>query len=247
MARRWSSQLSAGVIVRTLIAQPIDKLDCEGLRQRLPLVRASTIATDSAGRRLRPASGRPRRRLVVFGPAVGDLSREASEILDHDDPQRDRDGPEFADRQRLDLLIRCDEATQHPGIEAAIGMGDEGPGDPEYPRVASERPTGELRELPIVARRQIRMDLMDLLFDEVIIVDQPLCCGRYRASVIDRPYGRTVGEEQSRLIVGKSSRQRLSLGRPGRYDLRNGQAARMILKPLNAEQFLANWALAVPL
>ena len=74
------------------------KLDHEGLRQRLPLIRDehdgdqfdrhTAYAKQTVGQTVGPLS---------LGPAIGDLSREASEILDQDDPQRDRYGPEFPD------------------------------------------------------------------------------------------------------------------------------------------------------
>ncbi len=125
-------------------------------------------------------------------------------------------------------------------------MGDEGPSDAEHPRIAREWPSGELGELAIVTRRQIRMNLMDLLFHEVIIVDQPLRCGRYWAAVIDRFYRGTIRAEQRRPVVGESSRQRLPLRRSRRHDLRDCKAARVTLEPLNAEEFFANGALAIP-
>ena len=247
MARRSSSHVSAGVILRILIAQPMHELDREGLRQRLPLIRDendsdrfgryAACAKQTVGETVGP---------LPLGPAIGDLSREASEILDQNDPQRDRYGPEFPDGERLHLLIGSDEANQHLGVEAAIGMGDEGPGDAEHPGIAREWPSGELGELAIVARRQIRMNLMDLLFHEVIIVDQPFRRGRYGATVIDRLYRGTIRVEQRRPVVGESPRQRLPLGRSRRHDLRDRKAARMVLEPLNAEQFLANGALAIP-
>jgi hypothetical protein len=36
------------------------------------------------------------------------------------------------------------------------------------------------RQFSIEARRQIALDLEDRLFDEVIVVEKPLRCGRYR-------------------------------------------------------------------
>ena len=233
---------------RILIAQPMHELDREGLRQRLPLMpRRERSATDSAGSPPAPSkrSARPSA-ICLSARLVGDLSREASEILDQNDPQRDRYRPEFADGQRLHLLIGSDEANQHFGVETAIGMGDEGPGDAEHPRIARERPNGELGKLAIVAGRQIRVNLMDLLFHEMIIVDEPFRRGRYRATVIDRLYRGTIGVEQRRPVVGESPRQRLPLGRSRRHDLRDCKAARMVLEALNAEQFFANGVLAIP-
>ena len=73
-------------------------------------------------------------------------------------------------------------------------MRDKGPGDAEDARIAGERPAGELRQLAVVARRQIVADLADLLVDDVEVVDQPL---RGRG---DRPFlGDRPGEDPVRL------------------------------------------------
>ena len=107
-------------------------------------------------------------------------------------------------------------------------------------------PVGELGELTIVAGRQVRANLVDLLFHEMIIVDEPFRGGRYGAPVIDRLYGGTICAEQHGPVVGETPRQRLPLDRSRRHDLRDRKAARMVLEPLNAEQFFANRVLAVP-
>ncbi len=125
-------------------------------------------------------------RLLPRGAAVGDQFGEASEVFDQHDPERDGDRPEFADRQRLHLLIGAHEAAQHLGIEVAVGVGDEGPGHAEHPRVSDERPVHQLRQLPIVAGRQRGADFANLALDEVVVVDQPFgrrCDG---AAFIDR-------------------------------------------------------------
>src|SRR4051812_49984493 len=41
-----------------------------------------------------------------------DLLRDPPEVLDEQDPQADRDGPELANRERLDLLIRADHSPE---------------------------------------------------------------------------------------------------------------------------------------
>ena len=92
-------------------------------------------------------------RHIPLGAARGDLLREASEILNQNDPECDRYRPEFTDGERLHLLIGPNEANQHLGVETAIGMGDKGPGDAEHSGIAGERPIREFRELTIIAGR----------------------------------------------------------------------------------------------
>ena len=91
--------------------------------------------------------------IVPRGPAARDLLREPSQILDHHDLQRDRYGPELADRQRLHILVGIDETDEDVGIEAAVGMRDERPRNPEHARIAGEGPREEFRELAIISRR----------------------------------------------------------------------------------------------
>jgi hypothetical protein len=80
-------------------------------------------------------------------------------------------------------------------------MRDEGPGDAEDPWIASQRSVGQLRQLTIVAGRQVVADLANLLFDEVIVVEQPLAGRRDRTALPDRAGDRAIGAEQDRLVL----------------------------------------------
>ncbi len=110
----------------------------------------------------------------ALGTVVDDPRGGPAQVFHQHDPQRDRDCPKLPDGQRLDTLIGAHEAVQHLDIEAAVGMRDESPGDAEDPRIARERPGGQLGQLVIEFRRQVAADLPDLRFNDVIIVDQPL-------------------------------------------------------------------------
>ena len=116
-----------------------------------------------------------------------------------------RDRPELADRQRLHVLVGAHEAAQHLGVEVAVGVGDEGPGEAEHARIAGERTVGQLRQLPIVAGRQIGADFANLPFDEVIVVDQPLG-GRRDARGAHRSLWRSRGRRRSRTAPLSASR-----------------------------------------
>ena len=91
--------------------------------------------------------------------AVDDLLGQAPEVLHEHHTERDRDGPQLADGQHLDALESLDEALEGLGLEAAVGVGDEGPGQPEHARVALEGAVGELRQLAVESRRKILPDL----------------------------------------------------------------------------------------
>ena len=54
-------------------------------------------------------------------------------------------------------------------------MRDIGPSQTKDPRVACEGPLGKFRKLPIIPGRQVVVDLAQLLFHKVEVVQQPLC------------------------------------------------------------------------
>src|SRR5580693_8209243 len=132
----------------------MNKLDRESPRERPALMR---YENDGSG--FRGSASRPKQtvgesvRHMSLGAARRNLLREASEILNQNDPECDRYRPELTDGERLHLLIGPNEANQHLGVETAIGMRDEGPGDAEHSRIAGERPIREFRELTIIAGR----------------------------------------------------------------------------------------------
>jgi hypothetical protein len=87
---------------------------------------------------------------------------------------------------------------------------------------------------------------MDLLFHEMVIIDEPFRRGRYWATVIDRLYGGTIGAKQNGSIIGETLRQKSPLTRSRRHDLRDRKTAGMVLEALNAEKFFANGFSAIP-
>ena len=111
-------------------------------------------------------------------------------------------------------------------------MGNEGPGQTEYPWIPGERSGGELRQLPVVTGRQIGADLANLLFDQIIIVDQPFRRRRDRAPLVDRLGDIAIGMEQRRGVVGKPARQRMTFGRLRRDWLCEREAPRVLLQAL---------------
>ena len=140
-ARRSSSQPQRGRRPRDPDRAAAGRAARRRPRTAAPLERARDAGVGLGGAfARRRAAGRRARRLPARAarPAVI-CSASAPQVLDQHDAQRDRDGPQLADRQRLDALIGAHEAAQHLGIEAAVGVGDEGPGDAEHARIAGER------------------------------------------------------------------------------------------------------------
>ena len=82
------------------------------------------------------------------------------------------------------------------------------PGDAEHPRVAGERAVSEFGQFSIEARWQIDANFANLLFDDVIIIEQPLSRGRNRATRVYGGCDVSIGGEQNRRVVVQSRRQR---------------------------------------
>ena len=67
-------------------------------------------------------------------------------------------------------------------------MGHEGPGHAEHAGIADQRTAAQLGKLAVVARRQVGADFADLLFDEMVVVEQPFRGGRDRRGPRRRPW-----------------------------------------------------------
>ena len=109
--------------------------------------------------------------------------------------QRDRNRPQLTDRQRLHALVGLHEFAQQLRVEAAVSMGDKGPGDAEYARIAFQRTVGKLGELTVKAARKVIADFANLFFDYMKIIDQPLGRGRDRTFLANRVGDRAIRVE----------------------------------------------------
>jgi hypothetical protein len=90
------------------------------------------------------------------------------------------------------------------------------------------------------------VNLVDLLFHEMIVIDEPFRCGRNGTTVIDRANGGTIGAEQNGSIIGETRRQKSPLTRPRRHNLRERKTAGVFLEALNAKEFFANGFSVIP-
>ena len=230
-----------------LIAQAVNELDHERARSHRFFVggehfrRRPGSAFADAEQAVGQCVRAPTRRTIGDG-----LFRQTPKILDEHDPQCDRHRPQFADRQRLHLLVGVDIANQHVGVEATVGMGDECPGETEDAGIARERTRGELGKLPVETRRQIGPDLSDPTLDQMVVVDEPFGGGGDGFGLFERLYGGAIGREQSRCIVTKPMRELVASRRISFDCLRRRQAARMIFQAFDSKQLFANGCRAVP-
>ena len=170
--------------VGVLLSQALDELHREGHRQGSGL----EPPKGQTARRF-PAEPqqlvRERVRVTARSATVDDLLGQAPQVLQEHETEGDRDGPQLADGQHLDALESLDEALESLRLEAAVAVGDEGPGQPKYPRVALEGPLCELRQPAVESRRQILPDLSKDVLHDVEVVDEPLCGRGDRAFLAD--------------------------------------------------------------
>jgi hypothetical protein len=143
-----------------LLPEPLDELHREGGHQRTPLesrqalCRRSGVTVANAEQLIRQGVG-----LLARRTPANDALRQASKILDEHDAQRDRHRPQLAHGQRLHALVGLHEPPERFGIEPAVGMRHERPGDAIDARIAGQRALDELGQLPIKPRRQVVTNL----------------------------------------------------------------------------------------
>ena len=144
-------------------------------------------------------------------------------------------------------LVGAHEPPEGLRVEAAVGVRDERPGQAVDARIAREGALGELRELAVVARRQVVADLAELLVDDVEVVDEPLGGRRDRALFADRPGDHAVRLDEDAAVLRDARLDGMALPRLSGDDLGTGERARVLLQPLDAEELGENRLLEVGL
>src|SRR5581483_8194738 len=123
---------------------------------------------------------------------------------------------------------------------------DEGPDETEDARVARKGACCELRQLAIISRRQIVPDLADLFLDQVIVVEQPFGGRDHIEPGFELRGTAAIDREQHRCVVVQSGVERKNPGWPRRHRLGVGEAFRVLLQSLDAEQLFADWRGIIP-
>jgi 3',5'-cyclic AMP phosphodiesterase CpdA len=108
---------------------------------------------------------------VALGPAGADPHRDAAQVLDHGQPQHDRNRPQLANAQRGDGLVGGHEAAEALRVHPAVAVGDRFQGDVVHPRMSRRRGLGEVRKLAYVSFGQVPPRGTDLFFDQIEVVE----------------------------------------------------------------------------
>ena len=175
-------------------------------------------------------------RRLVGGHALG----QAAQAFDQDHAQGGGQRPHLAELELAGLLVGAQELRQQLFVECAIGVGHEGPGHAIDPRQAGQRLVLQHRQGAKVASRQALVDLLELRFDQVEVVEQPF--GRRADVVAGGRLHRDVAVRLAQgadvaLQAGKEGRR--TPGRPGGA-MGFTEAAAMLRKALQPEDLGAN-------
>jgi hypothetical protein len=138
----------------------------------------------------------------------------------------------------LHTLEGSDEALEGFGLESAVSVGDEGPGQTEYAGVALERTFGKLWELTIEPGREVLPDLPGDLLDDVEVVDEPLSCRSDCAFLSDHGRDGAITLQQDAAAVSYAGREGASGHALGECALA-GDDAGMLLESFGAEELSA--------
>jgi hypothetical protein len=199
------------------------------VRQHQDQVRG--LLLDDADHPLCPIAGQ-----IAVAARGSNPHRDAPQILDQRQPQHQRQRPQFAQLERLDRLIRGDEAVQTGGIDASVDVRDQLQGDAVSARKAGGRATRQTRQFAAVRGRQQTPNRADLFFDQVEIVQQPFG-GRFDTAVLSVGRRHQVVRLDQHPLVVVQSRQQFVARPPRRQLVRRRDRLGVPLKLIDAEQF----------
>ena len=135
---------------RVVVPQPLDELRRERRKERPPLIAAQRRSAGVVAMIGQAEQLVGERVGLLPGSALADEPvRQTAQVLDQHHTKGDRDGPQLPDRQGLHSLVRGQEPAQRFGIEAAVRVRDEGPGDSVDARKSGEWPIRKLGKLAI--------------------------------------------------------------------------------------------------
>ena len=156
----------------------------------------------------------------AVGPDVGEIHLEAvaSDVLTHPaqvfnqrQTQHDRNRPQLAEAERLDLLVGRHVAAKAVDVDPAIAVGNGIQRNVVHTWQASGRSAAQARELAAVSTRQMPSRDRDLLLDQVDIVEQPIACRGDPPLRMRRCGQQRAGLIQRALIVGQALQQPFGL------------------------------------
>ncbi len=193
----------------------------------------------SSSSRNREVPRGPRRGVLAMIAGAENLLGEPPEIVYQNQAQHNRNGPQFPRRQRSDGLKRLNEMGEVILVQTAVTMGHEFHGDRVYARQAAQRAGGDFGKQPIIAVRQIGVDLEQRFGNDVEVVEQPFGVGAEGLFPSVSRANLAVGAEQAAAVPNEALKQR-----PPGYDQRGpgmgGQMVGVDFQAVEAEYLRTN-------
>ena len=152
----------------------------------------------------------------------------------------DGHSPELTDAQRLDALVGQNEASKRLQLEAAVGVGHVGPGQPIDARGSREVAGGDLWQPAVVAFRKVVSDLSELLVHDVEVVEEPFLGERDLTLLLDRLDDIVVRRQKYAPVLADPGKKTPSLGGCLGDSLGRGEALGVLLEALDPEQLGAD-------
>jgi hypothetical protein len=175
---------------------------------------------------------------IALGAGIGHPHAGAAQALDEREAQHDRNGPQLAQFECADGLVRGDEAAQLLGIDPAIAVRHDLEHEVVDARLPGRWPIGQARQADAVAARQVSPCGADLFLDEVKVVEQPFS-RRRDAAILGGGRGEPPRGVDECMFVGGQPRQQAVRTRARRELVGGGKSLAVLHHLLAAEQLRA--------
>ncbi len=152
-----------------------------------------------------------------------------AEAIEHPQPKRRRQGPQFPDRQRGHALVGDDKAADGIRIEVDLAGRDQFGRQDADSRQAGVRRFGQHRKLAIEPGRHVLPHLADDLPDQVVVVQQPLGAGWDFQLLIGEAGEVSLGAQEQRFKLPQPL-QEVDAIRLAAQDRPSGEPARQVLQ-----------------
>ncbi len=172
---------------------------------------------------------------LALGPAGADPHRDAAQVLDHGQPQHDRNRPQLANAQRGDGLVGRHEAAEALRVHPAVAVGDRFQGDVVHPRMSRRRGLCEVGKLAYVTFGQVPPCGTDLLFDQMEVVEQPFP-GRCDLTPLRDRSGQQIAHVDQHRLVGRQTIEQPVRCAPRLQPMRPRQHQAVLRHLIGAEQ-----------
>ncbi len=149
----------------------------------------------------------PARSQIAMASVAAYPGRDAAQVLDQGQAQHDRNRPQLAERERLDLLVGAHEAADGVLVDAAVAVRDRVQCDVVDARQSSRCATLQTWQFPAVAFGEMQARGADLVVNQVQVVEQPFARGCNPMPSLDRIREQRATVAQDTFVIRQASQQ----------------------------------------